>query len=219
MEKKGMYIVFEGPDGSGKSVQAKKIVGRLNARGMKTVHFREPGGELGRENTIGEKIRGLLQDKDNKINPMCELALFTANRAQLIEEIKAYTDQGIHVLCERNFLSSVVYQGYGRGINTDFILQVTQMFVDKLPDLVVLYKVSDQEGGERVNRRGEKDRIEQESTAFHKRIFEGYGQLKAVCDKLEIPCVAIDTDHKHWDTYEQRVMEHITAMGHAEGRN
>ncbi|MDK2810808.1 MAG: dTMP kinase [Petroclostridium sp.] len=209
MSKQGLYIVFEGPDGSGKSMQAQKIVERLNQMGMQTVHFREPGGEIGKQNTIGEKIRTLLQDKDNRINAMCELALFTANRAQLIEEIKAYTDKGINVICERNFLSSVVYQGFGRGIDIDLILQVTQLFVDKLPDLVVLYHVNTREGMERVNSRGEKDRIENEAEEFHLRVFEGYKKLKTICDRLGIQCIEINTSDKNWDVYQNTVLQKI----------
>lgn len=209
MNKRGLYIVFEGPDGSGKSIQAQKIVDRLNQMNIPTVHFREPGGELGRENTIGEKIRLILQDQNTVINDMCELALFTANRAQLIEEIKEYIDKGINVICERNFLSSVVYQGYGRGIDIDFILKVTQMFVDQFPDLVVLYQVNAGESTERVNSRGSKDRIESESQAFHEKVFQGYGKLPDICTQLGISCVEIDTAGKEWDHYEQSVMETI----------
>lgn len=212
MNKKGLYIVFEGPDGSGKSMQAQKVVRRLNELGHKTVHFREPGGELGKENTIGEKIRALLQDRENKINAMCELALFTANRAQLIEEIKQYTDRGINVVCERNFLSSIVYQGYGRGIDIDFILKVTQLFVDKLPDMVVLYQVNTQESAQRINKRGEKDRIEREGADFYRRVFEGYGKLEQVCRKLGIRCLEIDTQEKKWDEYAKRVVVELMNM-------
>ncbi|WHH60702.1 dTMP kinase [Petroclostridium sp. X23] len=209
MEKKGLYVVFEGPDGSGKSVQAQKIVERMKKIGLDTIHYREPGGELGKQNTIGEKIRALLQDKENHINAMCELLLFTANRAQLIDEIKEYTNQGVNVICERNFLSSIVYQGYGRGIDIDLIINVTQLFVDKLPDLVILYKVNTQEGLQRVTNRGEKDRIENESKDFHFRVFEGYESLKSVCDKLGIPCVIINTTDKKWDEYEESVLREI----------
>ncbi|NLY43416.1 MAG: dTMP kinase [Clostridiaceae bacterium] len=212
MEKKGLYIVFEGPDGSGKSTQARKIVEYLNHQGIKTVHFREPGGEIGDTNTIGEKIRVLLCDNENNINAMCELALFTANRAQLIEKIKDYTNQGINVLCERSFLSSVVYQGFGRGIPVPLILQVTRLFIDKLPDLAVIYHVNSNEAMDRILRRGEKDRIEREAADFHHRVFKGYRQLKPICESLGIPCIEIDTDDKKWDEYQEIVIREIISL-------
>lgn len=209
MNKKGLYIVFEGPDGSGKSVQAERVIERLNNQGFATLHYREPGGEIGKKDTIGEKIRTLLQDNDNHINAMCEFALFTANRAQLIEEIKKHTDDGKNVICERNFLSSIVYQGYGRGIDLEFIIKISQLFVDKLPDLVILYQVNTQEGMQRVADRGEKDRIENASEDFHLRVFRGYESLKNICDRLNIPYIVIETTDKNWHEYEEKAINEI----------
>ncbi len=209
MIKKGLYIVFEGPDGSGKSIQAKKVIQVLNEKGLNTIHFREPGGEIGKQDTVGEKIRAILQDKENTINAKCELALFTANRAQLIEEIRAYTDKGLNVVCERSFLSSIVYQGFGREIDIDTIIDVTRIFVNKLPDLAFIYNVGTQNSIERIIKRGERDRIENESVAFHNRISEGYKNLKPICDKLQIPCIEIDTEEMHWDEYVETVLNRI----------
>lgn len=212
MSNKGLYIVFEGPDGSGKSMQAQKVVQKLNAMGRRTVHFREPGGEIGRDNNVGEKIRQILQDKGNIINAKCELALFTANRTQLIEEIKVYIDKGINVICERSFLSSIVYQGFGRGLPIDTIIEVTKIFIDKLPDIVFVYNVDIEKSLARVHGRGEKDRIENEPDEFHCRIVEGYKSLKSVCDKLSVPCVKMDTGEMRWDEYEDRVVNEILSI-------
>ena len=210
MGDKGLYVVIEGPDGSGKSIQAAKIIEKLKDKGFPTVHFREPGGEIGKEDTIGEKIRALLQDNNNAILPMCELALFTANRAQLIEQIKTYLDKGTTVVCERSFLSSIVYQGYGRNIDIDIILQATRLFVDKLPDLAVIYNVDVHCGNTRVAKRGEKDRIENEDFSFHARVCEGYRCLGKVCEQLGIPYIAFNTEEQQWEKYVEKAVYEIT---------
>ncbi len=210
MGARGLYVVIEGPDGSGKSMQAAKIIEKLRNQGFHTVHFREPGGEIGQEDTIGEKIRALLQDNNNRILPMCELALFTANRAQLIEQIKDYINKGTTVVCERSFLSSIVYQGYGRGIDIDIILQATHLFVDKLPDLVVIYNVDAHCGNSRVAKRGEKDRIENEGFSFHARVGQMYKCLGKVCEQLGIPYIQLNTDEQKWEKYVEKAVREIT---------
>ncbi|MBC7765650.1 MAG: dTMP kinase [Hyphomonadaceae bacterium] len=207
---KGLYIVFEGQDGSGKSMQAEKICKRLNDAGHQTVQFREPGGQLNHPHEVGEKIRQIVQDRDNHINAMCELALFTANRAQLMDDVKKFTEQGMHVLCDRNFLSSVVYQGYGRGLSVSLILEITQQFGILLPDFVALYTVALEQSKQRLNSRSEGlDRFEAENDAFLARVQVGYHQLGEVCDRLSIPHICLQTDDHAWDDYEKCVFEQI----------
>lgn len=179
--KKGKLITFEGIEGSGKSTHARLLALALHAAGFKVVEVREPGGTR-----IGETIRLLLSKKSGqeKMCPQTELLLFMASRAQLVQTvILPALRRGTHVICDRFYDSTSAYQGYARGCDLELITGMNAFAVQNLsPDLTILLDLDLRAGFKRLrcrNRRHgtEKDRIESENMAFHKRVRNGYLNL------------------------------------------
>ncbi|MBP7792081.1 MAG: dTMP kinase [Candidatus Goldbacteria bacterium] len=169
---KGKLIVFEGPEGCGKTTKVKMAFDFLKRKNKKVVFLREPGGIK-----ISEQIRKIILDTQNK--NMCnitELFLYEAARAQLVhEKIKPLLEKGYIILMDRFYLATVVYQGYGRGINRNIISYLNNLAVDGIkPDLTIIYDVSRKEAIKRMKNRKKKDRIEMENERFHDRIRRGY---------------------------------------------
>lgn len=174
MEKKGLFLVFEGIDGSGKTSQLKRTKEYLKAKGYDVVTTREPGGT-----PISEKIRGLLLDPSNgEMDDRCELLLYGAARAQhLAEVILPAIEHGKAVLCDRFSLSTAAYQGYGRGISLELLEAVHSVAAFQVkPDLTLVVDVPVEVGAHRVAvSRGEpKDRLEQEKSEFFERVRQGF---------------------------------------------
>ena len=169
--KNGIFITFEGIDGSGKTTQITALIQHLEKVGIPYQLFREPGGT-----EIGEKIRDILLDKkhDNML-PMTELLLYSASRYQLTKsQIIPALDSGKVVICDRFYDSTTAYQGFGRGIDLDFILRLNAAATDSLvPDKTFILDISLEE---RQLRFGNKnlDRLEQEALDFHKRVRDGF---------------------------------------------
>lgn len=179
--KRGKLITLEGIEGSGKSTHARLLAKRMCAAGFKIVEVREPGGTR-----IGEAIRLLLSRKAGAgtICPQTELLLFMASRAQLVQEkIMPALRRGTHVICDRFLDSTSAYQGYARGCDLKLIADMNAFAVQNLsPDLTVLLDLGLRTGFKRLHRRNrrqgtEKDRIESESMAFHRRVRNGYLDL------------------------------------------
>ncbi|MBQ4093123.1 MAG: dTMP kinase [Firmicutes bacterium] len=174
MEKKGLFLVFEGIDGSGKTSQLKRTKEYLEANGYDVVPTREPGGT-----PISEKIRGLLLDPLNgEMDDRCELLLYGAARAQhLAEVILPAIRNGKAVLCDRFSLSTAAYQGYGRGISLELLEAVHSVAAfDVKPDLTLVVDVPVEVSAYRVAvSRGEpKDRLEKEKGDFFERVRQGF---------------------------------------------
>lgn len=178
---RGKLITFEGIEGSGKSTHARLLAKRIRAAGFEIIEVREPGGTQ-----ISEAIRLLLSKKDgrHKMAPQTELLLFLASRAQLVQEkIIPALRLGKHVICDRFSDSTSAYQGYARGCDLKLIAQMNAFAVQNLaPDLTVLLDLSLRAGFKRLHHRNrrqgtEKDRIESENMAFHKRVRNGYLDL------------------------------------------
>jgi dTMP kinase len=163
------FIVFEGGDGSGKSTQARSLSQRLVRRGIPVLLTREPGGTL-----AGESIRRWLKGQRN-FQPMSELLLFEAARAQLVGSvIRPGLDGGTTVICDRYTASTVAYQGYGRGLDLSRILQLNEMATGGLvPDLIVLLDLPPQVG---LSRRGAAgtDPFESAPEEFQQKVRKGY---------------------------------------------
>ena len=162
-----MLIVYEGPEGAGKSTQLRLLSEWLASRGREVIAVREPGGTI-----LGDEIRRVLLDPASDIVPAAEALLFMASRAQLVERVlrPAVGQQSI-VLVDRFFLSTYAYQGAGRGIAEEHLLAANQMATRGLvPDLTVLLDLPTDEGFRRVARRGAHDRIEQAASDFHARV-------------------------------------------------
>lgn len=174
MAKKGVFLVFEGIDGSGKTTQLRRTKEYLEAEGFSVVMTREPGGTA-----IGEKIRSLLLDPENKaMDDRCELLLYGAARAQhLSEVISPALKEGKAVLCDRFSLSTVAYQGYGRHMDFERLDAVDFVAAQGAkPDLTLVIDVPAEIGASRVaeSRREPKDRLEQEQRDFFLRVRNGF---------------------------------------------
>lgn len=179
--KRGKFITFEGPEGSGKTTQARKLIERLEATGLEVVYTREPGGT-----PTGEAIRNILQHNETgeAIHPTTEVLLFAASRAQLVAHvILPALERGAWVVCDRFADSTTAYQGFGRGFDREQMLAINAFAIDgATPDLTLLLDVDVEEGFRRIHtRHAEKnaplDRIEQEAREFHERVREGYLEL------------------------------------------
>jgi dTMP kinase len=178
---RGKFITLEGPEGSGKSTQAKMIIRRLADRGIEAMYTREPGGTA-----LGEEIRNILQHNQAGESPCerAELLLFEASRNQLVEKvIRPNLEKGIWVICDRFMDSTTAYQGYGRGLPVAEVKAIHHFTInDVTPDLTLLLDIEVSTGFERIAQRylalGESaDRFEQEERSFHEKVREGYLQL------------------------------------------
>ena len=170
---KGRLISFEGSEGSGKSTQIKLFYDYLRSKKKNPLWVREPGGVK-----ISEAIRRVLLDvKNKKMNKLCETLLYMAARSQLVtEKILPALRQGRIVLCDRFLDSTVVYQGYGCGVDLDFIKSVGEFATQGLkPDLTFLFDIETRKGLFRKGTR--KDRIEQRPFEYHRRVRQGYWKL------------------------------------------
>jgi len=172
---KGLFITIEGPDGAGKSTQIPFIQRFLEEKGYKVLLTREPGGTV-----IGEKIRGILLDKNHQeMSDITEALLYSASRAQHVTEvIMPALNEGIVVLCDRFVDSSIVYQGKGRGLGLESIKNINDFATCGLtPDLTILLDIDPEIGLKRVKATKEVDRLEQEKLDFHRKVYEGYKEL------------------------------------------
>lgn len=168
----GFFVAFEGPEGGGKSTQLRLLADRLQAEGAEPLLTKEPGGT-----PVGERIRELvLLEPDLPIAPMTEFLLYTASRAQHVENVIRPALEGEKlVLCDRFAGASVAYQGYGRGLPLEIIDTFTQHATGGLkPDLTLLFDLEPELGLTRVAWRGRKDRLEQADLSFHRRVREGF---------------------------------------------
>jgi len=176
--KRGKFITFEGPEGGGKTTQAKRLIALLEAAGHEVVYTREPGGT-----PTGEAIRDILQHNKTKedISPSAEVLLFAASRAQLVAHvILPALQRGAWVVCDRFADSTTAYQGYGRGFDREQMIAINTFAIGAAtPDLTFLLDVDLDEGFRRITVRHQKkdsplDRIEQEARTFHERVRQGY---------------------------------------------
>lgn len=172
---KGIFIVLEGPDGSGKSTMAKKIGDYYRGRGREIEFTREPGGTK-----ISEKVRKLILDKNNtEMDYRTEALLYAAARAQLVsEKIKPWLNEGKIVISERYVYSSLVYQGVGRGLGVEEVKKINDFAIAGLkPDMVLLLDVNPEKGLKRKLNINGGDRLENEDVSFHMEVYEGYKSL------------------------------------------
>ena len=168
----GKFIVFEGPDGSGKTTILNKVNEILISKGYKTNLLREPGGTF-----ISEKIRDIIIDNENiNMDAKTEALLFAASRAQLVsEKIKPLMEAGEIILCDRFVLSSLTYQGVGRGLGIDEIKAINDFATGGLKaDLTVFFNIDYKDALIRKRANFTADRLENEEFDFHKKIFDAY---------------------------------------------
>lgn len=180
-----MFITLEGIEGSGKSTQLPDIVKFLKSRGHDCIITREPGGTK-----IGQKIRKILLDPEsNDMDPLAELLLYTADRAQHIKTIvNPLLVEGKTVLCDRYFDATVVYQGFARGLDIELINRLHEMLFNNLkPDLTILLDLQPKLGLSRAwkqigngARTGLEIRFEEEALEFHEKVRAGYLELSRI---------------------------------------
>lgn len=176
-----MFITFEGPDGGGKTTQVAMTVETLKAREHNVLLTREPGGT-----DIGNQIRHVLHDMKNQaMHPRTELLMYSASRAQIVEEvIKPQLAKGGLVICDRFFDSTYAYQGYGHGLDLNQLKQITEFATGGLkPDLTILLDIAPEDSLQRrlssLDKGGEWNRLDAMALDFHKRVRDGYHALVA----------------------------------------
>lgn len=183
---RGKFITFEGLDGVGKSTQLEKLADKLRAHGLEVITTRNPGGT-----TIGEKLRAvLLSSRTEGLSPRAELGMMFADRAQHVEEmILPALEKGQWVLCDRFTDSSEAYQGGGRRLGSEAVLQLHKILCHDLqPDLTILMLSDPARTVARARRRNteqtrrsqaDENRFEKENRAFYKRVFDAYMAIAA----------------------------------------
>jgi len=167
-----VFITFEGVEGSGKSLQSRRLSRKLEAASVPVVHVHEPGST-----PLGEKLARLLK-LGPEVAPLSELLMFNAARAELVEKVvRPALAQGKVVVCDRFTDSTIAYQGYARGLDLAIVREINEIATGGLrPDLTVLLDVPVAEGLAR--KRGKHgDRFEQERRSFHEKVRQGYLEL------------------------------------------
>ena len=170
-----MFITFEGPEGSGKTLQIKLLAEFLRSQGKQVLTTREPGGT-----SIGDQVRSVLTRMDNiAMHPRTEILLFLASRAQLVEElVRPQTRSGWIVMCDRYADSTLAYQGYGHGYDLALLRGLLEFATGGLrPDLTVLLDVDPEVGLARKRGSAEWNRLDAYQLSFHQRVRAGFLEL------------------------------------------
>jgi len=222
---RGRFIVFDGPDGGGKSTQRELMAERLRAAGVAVTCCRDPGGT-----EIGDRIRSVLLDHDlSTMDVHCETLLFMASRAQLVGEvIRPALDRGDAVLCDRFVSSTCAYQG-AAGYDPRRVIELARFAIDDLwPELTLVFDVGVEEGFERIGRKPSRsgvhrqkdagnatlfedavqDAMESRPVEFHRRVSRNF---KALAEIYPTPLVVIDGSGSEQDVHA-RVVEALARV-------
>ena len=186
----GIFITFEGPEGSGKTTHSRLLCDFLRKKGFRVLHTREPGGTL-----ISEKIRKILLDPKNRdMDVACEMLLYMAARAQIVKEnILPALKQDKIVVCDRFTDATLAYQGYAGGMDIKVINNIDSIVTKGLkPDITFLLDIDAKAGLLRAGR--SKDRMERKSILYHNKVRNGYlsiakkepGRVKVISAAAEI---------------------------------
>ena len=179
----GTFITFEGIDGSGKSTQLRLLANFLRAQKCEVLTTREPGGT-----PVGLKLRAALLDAKEEVDPLTELLVFAADRAQHVRRVlRPALAAGQVVISDRYADATVAYQGAGRGFSNELISRIVELATEGLkPDLTLLFDLPVAESGARTRRRSEgkhksetADRLDAENSEFHSRVRTAYLDLAA----------------------------------------
>jgi dTMP kinase len=199
----GAFITFEGIDGCGKSTQLRMLAGELRVRGLPVIATREPGGT-----PLGQKLRTALLDVKEEVDPLTELLVFAADRAQHVRKhLLPALERNQIVLSDRYADATVAYQGAGRGFKPELIEEIVQLATDGLkPDLTLLFDLSVADAAIRTRKRVQNkrtDRMDVENEDFHMRVRNAYVEIaKAEPDRFRV----IDA-RGAVDETQRRVME------------
>lgn len=176
----GIFITFEGIDGSGKSTQLRLLATFLRSQGLNVLATREPGGT-----PVGVRLRAALLDGQEEVDPLTELLVFAADRAQHVRRVlRPALESDKIVLSDRYADATVAYQGYGRGFSPELIAEIVRLATEGLkPDLTLLFDLSVAESIARTSRRtnGKQrgDRLDAEDPEFHARVRDAYLRMAA----------------------------------------
>ena len=179
----GTFITFEGIDGSGKSTQLRLLASFLRTQGCKALVTREPGGT-----PLGLRLRGALLDAMEEVDPLTELLVFAADRAQHVRRmLRPALESGLVVISDRYADATVAYQGAGRGFAPELISEIVQLATEGLkPDLTLLFDLPIEESTNRTTRSSSgkssasktgRDRLDIEDAEFHARVRDAYLQI------------------------------------------
>lgn len=196
---RGRFIVFDGPDGAGKTTQLRQLAAQLRERGLAVLETREPGGSA-----LAERIRELLLDPANAPMPaQTELLLmYAARHAHLEQTVRPALADGTQVLCDRFVDASHAYQGAGRGLAADTLAALDATLPDDCrPDRTLIFDLPDAVAEQRIRGRGAGDRFDDESAAFRAAVRQAYRARAA--ERVSSHCV-IDADADP-DTVTERV--------------
>ncbi len=200
----GAFLTFEGIDGCGKSTQVRMLASQLRLREIEVVTTREPGGTA-----LGQRLRAALLDAEEQVDPLAELLIFAADRAQHVRTlVRPALETGHVVISDRYADATIAYQGAGRGFTAEMVKTVVDLATGGLkPDLTLVFDLPVEECIYRTLRRTNggvnSDRLEGEDAAFHTRVRNAYLELAAAePDRVRI----IDASGSVNDTHE-RVMQ------------
>lgn len=166
------FIVFEGPDGSGKTSVMQEVIKRLSSPNI--IATREPGGT---ENS--ELIRNILLGSAEPVSKRTEALLMAASRAELVDKlILPSLNEGKHVFCDRYIISSLVYQGCARGLGVEIVEKINDFASSKLiPDLCIFFDIDYEIALTRRHVRDTEDNLEREDDSFHRMVHKSYGDI------------------------------------------
>ena len=211
----GAFITFEGIDGCGKSTQVRLLASQLRMLGFEVVTTREPGGT-----PLGKRIRNVLLDPQIEVDPLAELLLFAADRAQHVQTmLRPATESGSIVLSDRYADATAAYQGAGRNFTAEIISSVISIATGGLkPDLTLIFDLPVAECLARTSRRTEsdnkRDRLDAEDAAFHSRVRDAYLQLAASePDRVRLIDASGSINETH-DRVIEVVMPFLESRGH-----
>ena len=214
----GTFITFEGIDGSGKSTQLRMLANFLKQKGCEVLLTREPGGT-----PVGNRLRAALLDAQEEVDPLAELLVFAADRAQHVRRVlRPALESGQVVFSDRYADATAAYQGAGRGFSAELIAEIIGLATEGLkPDLTLLFDLSVADSATRTRRRANGnqpgDRLDAETVEFHTRVREAYLRLaRDEPQRIKI----IETNQPLELTHErvkEIVMPFLTSRGHVCG--
>lgn len=201
--KKGLFITFEGADGSGKTTQIELLDEYLLGKKKKTLLTREPGSR-----GLGTKIREILLNYEGEVSSTAESFLFLADRAQHVDRIiKPALEEGRIVLCDRHTDSTLAYQGYGRQLDIERIKYLNDIATGGLkPDLTIVFDVDVETSMARITR--SRDRMESAGIEFFNRVREGYLEIA----RLEPERVKVINANDKVENIHKKILELIKAL-------
>lgn len=200
--KRGLFITFEGPDGSGKTTVSTAVTERLEKEGYKVRYTREPGGSK-----IAEQIRSIILDPENtEMDARTEALLYAASRRQhLVDKVLPALEEGITIISDRFVDSSLAYQGCGRQIGIEEVFAINQFAIEgHMPYRTIFLNIDAETGLERISKgRTYLDRLDQESVEFHERVYNGYKEvIRKYADRMIIVDASRDVDTVIEETYQ-----------------